>query len=64
MTVKHETVFEVWVQGNLGLHAGKPILHSVHHSEPAARLQMKQFLEEGRFSAIKQIRRPIYTAVD
>jgi len=60
--MKFETVFEVWVQGKLGLHAGKPILHSVYHDEPAARQQMKLFLEEGRFSAIKQVRRPLYTA--
>ncbi len=54
---KYETVFEVWVEGNLGLHAGKPILHSIHHSEPAAHKQMKEILEGGKFAAIKQVRR-------
>lgn len=60
--MKYETVFEVWVQGKLGMHAGKPMLHSVFHDESSARKQMKLFLEEGRFSAIKQVRRPLYTA--
>jgi len=61
--IKYETVFEVWVEGRLGLHAGKPILHSVHHSETAARVSMKEFLEEGKFAAIKQVRRRLFTNV-
>tara|TARA_R110000737_G_scaffold282814_1_gene289485 strand:+ start:2159 stop:2386 length:228 start_codon:yes stop_codon:yes gene_type:complete len=56
--IKYETVFEVWVEGSLGVHAHQPILHSVHESEPAARVYMKEFLEKGKFAAIKQIRRP------
>tara|TARA_R110000851_G_scaffold309089_7_gene468424 strand:+ start:28980 stop:29201 length:222 start_codon:yes stop_codon:yes gene_type:complete len=55
---KYETVFEVWVQGNLGIHAGKPLLHSIHHDEPEAQWEMKQMLEAGKFAAIKQVRRP------
>lgn len=56
--IKYETVFEVWVEGSMGVHAHQPILHSVHESEPAARRHMKEFLEKGKFAAIKQIRRP------
>ena len=36
--IKYETVFEVWVEGSLGVHAHQPILHSVHESEPAERV--------------------------
>jgi len=61
--IKYETVFEVWVQGEMGLHAGMPILYSIHRSEPAARVKMKEFLEGGRFAAIKQVRRRLYTPV-
>lgn len=56
---KFSTIFQVWVQGGLGIHASSPILHSVHDSEPSARIQMKIFLEEGKFAAIKQIRKRI-----
>ena len=61
--IKYETVFEVWVEGSMGLHAHQPILHSIHHSETAARRYMKEFLEEGKFAAIKQVRRRLYTPV-
>jgi len=61
--IKYETVFEVWVEGSMGLHAHQPILHSIHHSEPTARKHMKEFLEEGKFAAIKQVRRRLYTPV-
>ena len=60
---KYETVFEVWIEGEIGLYAGKPILFSVHKSEPSARLRMKEFLEDGKFAAIKQVRRRLYTPV-
>tara|TARA_Y100000310_G_C20505432_1_gene726174 strand:+ start:126 stop:326 length:201 start_codon:yes stop_codon:yes gene_type:complete len=56
---KFKTVFEVWVQGELGLNALKPVLHSIHDDESDAKKEMSKFLEEGRFSAIKQIRRKI-----
>ena len=60
---KYETVFEVWIEGEIGLYAGKPILFSVHRSEPSARLRMKEFLEDGKFAAIKRVRRRLYTPV-
>ena len=52
-----ETVFEVWVRGEIGLHANKPILHSIHRTETEARESMNLYLESGKFAAIKQIRR-------
>jgi|TARA_Y100000296_G_scaffold3529_1_gene4742 hypothetical protein len=55
--VKFETVFEVWIQGEIGLHANKPILHSIHRNETEAKESMNLFLESGKFAAIKQIRR-------
>ena len=57
--VKFETVFEVWVRGEIGLHANKPILHSIHRNETEAKESMNLYLENGKFAAIKQIRRKI-----
>ena len=60
--VKFETVFEVWVRGEIGLHANKPILHSIHRNETEAKESMNLYLESGKFAAIKQIRRKIDTS--
>lgn len=60
--IKYETVFEVWVEGSLGVHAHQPILHSVHESEPAARVYMKEFLEKANLLPSNKFAAPLVQA--
>jgi hypothetical protein len=44
--------FEVWVEGELGLHKGKPMLHSVHISMVKAQKVMQEYLRQGKFATL------------
>ena len=44
--------FEVWVEGELGLHKGKPMLHSVHTSMVKAQKVMQEHLRQGKFATL------------
>jgi|TARA_Y100000310_G_scaffold202427_1_gene202615 hypothetical protein len=53
---KYEILFEVWIQGEIGIYAGKPIMYSIHKQKAEAQKKMRKFLEEGRYAAIKEIK--------
>lgn len=44
--------YEVYVEGELGLHKGKPILHSVHTSRIKAQKIMSEMLRRGKFATL------------
>ena len=44
--------FEVWVEGELGLHKGKPMLHSIHQSLVKAQKVMQEHLKRGKFATL------------
>ena len=44
--------FEIWVEGELGLHKGKPILHSVHFTLVKAQKVMQEHLRRGKFATL------------
>ncbi len=44
--------FEEYVEGEIGLHKGKPILHSVHTSLRSAQIVMREHLKKGKFATL------------
>ena len=44
--------YEVYVEGEVGLHKGKPILHSVHTSLLKAQKVMGEHLRKGKFATL------------
>lgn len=44
--------YEVYVEGEVGLHKGKPILHSVHSTLFKAQRAMQEHLRRGKFATI------------
>ena len=44
--------FEVWVEGELGLHKGKPMLHSIHTTMVKAQKVMQAHLRQGKFATL------------
>ena len=49
MNVKN---YEVWIEGTLGIHKGKPIMYGVYPSFLAAQAAMRQLLKSGRYATI------------
>ena len=44
--------FEVWIEGTLGIHKGKPIMYGVYPSYLAAQSAMQTLLKSGRYATI------------
>jgi len=44
--------YEVYVEGEIGLHKGKPILHSVYISRLKAQKAMSEILRRGKFATL------------
>ena len=44
--------FEVWIEGTLGIHKGKPIMYGIYPSFLAAQSAMQKLLKSGRYATI------------
>lgn len=44
--------FEVWIEGTLGIHKGKPIMYGVYPSFLLAQSAMQKLLKSGRYATI------------
>ena len=44
--------YEIYVEGEIGLHKGKPILHSVHANRVKAQKVMAGILSRGKFATL------------
>ena len=52
MEIKKVRNYEVWIEGTLGIHKGKPILYSVYSDYNVARVAMQRLLKSGRYASI------------
>ena len=44
--------YEVWIEGTLGIHKGKPIMYGVYTNFLSAQSAMQKLLKSGRFATI------------
>ena len=44
--------YEVWIEGTLGIHKGKPIMYGVYPDYNQAVLTMNRLLKSGRYATI------------
>jgi hypothetical protein len=53
MEIKKVKNFEVWIEGTLGIHKGKPIMYGVYPSFRTAQVAMQKLLKSGRYATVK-----------
>tara|TARA_B100000131_G_scaffold320013_1_gene367119 strand:- start:3025 stop:3201 length:177 start_codon:yes stop_codon:yes gene_type:complete len=44
--------YEVWIEGTLGIHKGKPLLYSVYNDYRTAHVAMQRLLKSGRYATL------------
>tara|TARA_E500000331_G_C16673408_1_gene462234 strand:- start:247 stop:423 length:177 start_codon:yes stop_codon:yes gene_type:complete len=52
MEIKKVKNYEVWIEGTLGIHKGKPLLYSVYTTYPQAQSAMQRLLRSGRYATV------------
>ena len=45
--------YEVWIEGTIGLHKGKPVMYGVYPTHVKAQYAMHRLLKSGRYATIK-----------
>ncbi len=44
--------YEVWIEGTIGLHKGKPIMYGVYPNFLSAQSAMQKLLKSGRYATV------------
>ena len=44
--------YEVWIEGNIGLHKNKPVMYGVYQTQVEATKVMSRILQRGEFASI------------